>query len=176
VGRQAQLKGTAQAESCVAAAAGRAWCARVIMSRRIVYACTACTVCKGLDVTPPGKSCRHGASCAPRYPDKAEHGVCSMQVASSPASALTGQPTAALIFSQCLSRRPGFLSAVMRGMCCWKACSWLLTPSATSSGAPDSCLRSLALLRHHLQNHGRRHKQSRLYQSHVRWKCTPLPP
>jgi hypothetical protein len=70
-----------------------------------------------------------------------------------PASALTVQPTAVLILSQCLSRRPGFLSAVIRGTCCWKACSCCHTASATSRGAPVSCFSSLALLRHHLQNH-----------------------
>lgn len=68
-----------------------------------------------------------------------------------PASALTGCPTAALILSQCRSRMPGFRSAVMSGMCCWNACSCCRTASATSRGAPVSCLSSFALLRHHLQ-------------------------
>lgn len=80
--------------------------------------------------------------------------ACCTQLPCTPASTLTGQPTAALILSQCLSRSPGFLRAAISGTCCWNSCSCWRTASATCRGAPVSCFSSLALPRHHLGPQG----------------------
>lgn len=84
-----------------------------------------------------------------------------------PASAFTGQPIAALILSQCLSRSPGLRRAVMRGMCCWKSCSCSRTVSATCNGSPSSCFRSLALPRHHLQSQSMKSQRMQYQGGHV---------
>lgn len=99
-------------------------------------------------------------------------GACSDSGPLSPASALTGQPTAALIFSQCRSRKPGFLSAVTSGMCCWNACSCCLTASATSRGGPVSCFSSFALLRHHLHTHAHHQEHAKLKDPANRMRAT----